>query len=94
MYAANAFLINGDWNKMDYICIIKDTGREPKIFKRIDKSHMNFGKKITRIILTYSQHDHAELLFNPKKLYNLKVFAFLQNVETIYFGHGPPLNHV
>lgn len=84
IYTSNAYLITGDWNKMDDVNTLIDTGRDPEIFESIDKAPTGFGKKkVSQIILTHSHYDHAELLCEAKNLYNSKVYAFSRDVTCV-----------
>ena len=87
IYSSNVYLLLGDWNKIDDVNAIVDTGADDYILKHIDKVHTGVGKRrIENVLLTHSHFDHTGGLKSIKEAYDPKVYAFAgANAQNIDF---------
>lgn len=77
VYSSNAYLLRGDYNALDDVNCLIDTGGCGKIVDEIKKINTGAGKKkIDIIILTHNHFDHTGGVAAIKNLFNSKVLAF------------------
>jgi len=70
-YTSNAYLVTGDYNQLDDVNTLIDTGRDPVIIENLLKISKGIGKKrIEQVIITHSHYDHKELLPQIRELFN------------------------
>lgn len=77
IYSAFAYFIRGNWNAINDVNTLIDTGRDPNIIDFINNLNTGLGKrKLDLIILTHEHFDHAGLMTTLKEIYKPKVIAF------------------
>ncbi|HOD79400.1 MAG: putative polyketide biosynthesis zinc-dependent hydrolase BaeB [Deltaproteobacteria bacterium ADurb.Bin135] len=77
VYTSNAYLVLGNWNRLEDINTLIDVGADGSIISEIENVHSGVGKnKVDQIILTHNHFDHTKNLAAIKKQYNTKVYAF------------------
>lgn len=77
VYSCNAYLILGDWNRLEDINCLIDTGSDGSIVDEILTLSTGFGKKaIERVICTHKHFDHIGGIKKIKAEYQSEVFAF------------------
>ncbi len=77
IYSSNAYLVRGDWNRLDDVNTLIDTGMNESIIRGIESSYGGVGKrKVERLVLTHNHFDHTGNLAAIKKLYEPRVYAF------------------
>jgi glyoxylase-like metal-dependent hydrolase (beta-lactamase superfamily II) len=78
-YSSNAYLVLGNWNRLDDVNTLVDVGADDSIIEAIEKSHTGVGKKkVDQVILTHNHFDHNAILGAIKERYGAKVYAFSQ----------------
>lgn len=84
VYTCNVYLVTGDFNAIDDVNTLIDTGRDLKIIDSILKASTGVGKKrIEQVIFTHSHYDHAGLIKDIKGKFNPKFYAFSSSIEAI-----------
>jgi len=90
IYSSNAYLVLGDWNKLDDINALIDTGSDAYIQSHIRRINTGVGKvQVDKIVVTHTHFDHVGGVSELQKLYNCKVLAFVEyekNVKKIKDG--------
>ena len=77
LYSSNAFLILGDWKRIEDVNTLIDTGSDPDIVDKIMDINTGLGKrKIDHVIITHDHSDHTASLPLIKKAFKPRVFAF------------------
>ena len=62
IYTSNVYLILGDFNGIDDVNTIIDSGRDSSIFNKITMINTGLGKKqVDQIIITHCHFDHNAL---------------------------------
>lgn len=86
VYTSNVYLVTGNFNSLDDVNTLIDTGRDPKIIHSILEASTGVGKKrIEQVILSHSHYDHAGLIKEIKKEFKPKIYAFSSSLEDIDF---------
>lgn len=76
LYSSNVYFILGDWNRIDDVNCLIDTGADDYIIEQINKMNTGVGKKeVDKVILTHNHFDHTSGLVAIKKQYNPEVLA-------------------
>lgn len=76
IYSGNSYLLLGEWNTLNDINTLIDTGTDDYILGEISKINTGVGKKpIEQVILTHNHFDHSGGLTALKEKYKLRVFA-------------------
>jgi len=84
IYTSNAYLIMGEWNVINDMNTLIDTGSDSCIFENIQSVNTGLGKnKVDQIVLTHTHSDHAALAEEAKRTYKAKVYAFGNNLKAI-----------
>lgn len=84
VYTCNSYLVTGDFNSMDDVNTLIDTGRDSKIMDRIWKASTGVGKKrVEQVIFTHNHYDHAGLIKEIKESFNPKFYAFSNSLKGI-----------
>ena len=79
IYTCNAYLILGDWNRLEDINTLVDVGSDGAIIDEIEMTSTGVGKKaIERVVLTHNHFDHAGGLRAIKEKYHPRVYAFTE----------------
>ncbi len=91
IYSCNAYLILGDWNRVEDVNTLIDPGIDGFILKEIEGISTGFGKlAIEQIILTHNHFDHAAGVMAVKERYKSRVLAFIDGPgvdELLSDGH-------
>jgi hydroxyacylglutathione hydrolase len=94
VYSSNAYLVLGDWNRIEDINTLVDVGSDPVILDQLEEIHTGVGKKkVDQVVLTHSHSDHIAMLPLIRERYNPTVFAFspyLNGVDHV-LKHGQRL---
>ncbi len=76
-YTCNAYLVLGDWNKIDDVNTLIDIGMDDYILEEIRTINTGVGKKpIDQIILTHNHFDHSGGLKTLIQKYNPKIYSY------------------
>lgn len=90
IYSSNSYLILGDWNKLEDINALVDTGSDAFIQKHIRRINTGVGKvQVDKIVLTHTHFDHIGGVAELQKLYGCQVLSFTkyeENKRTIVDG--------
>jgi glyoxylase-like metal-dependent hydrolase (beta-lactamase superfamily II) len=90
IYSSNAYLILGDWNKIEDVNALIDTGSDAFIQTHIRKINTGVGKiQVNKIFLTHSHFDHIGGVNAIQKIYGCDTFAynkFEKNIKTVRDG--------
>ncbi len=71
VYSCNVYLLLGDWNALEDVNTLIDTGRDPAVLDRLRAQSTGIGKRrVEQILLTHSHYDHVSLVPQLKTLYN------------------------
>jgi glyoxylase-like metal-dependent hydrolase (beta-lactamase superfamily II) len=77
IYSCYAYLILGDWKRLEDPNTLVDIGTTGSIIAAIEKINTGVGKTpVEQVILTHSHFDHAGGLPDIKARYNPRIFAF------------------
>jgi len=77
IYSSNVYLVRGDWNRLEDVNTLIDTGTDRSILDEIERTHGGVGKrKVERLVLTHNHFDHTGNLEAIKKQYRPRVYAF------------------
>ena len=77
IYTCNSYLILGEWNRLEDINTLIDTGTDGSIIAQIDQVPTGCGKRpVQQIILTHNHFDHAGGVPLLKRRYGARVLAF------------------
>lgn len=91
IYTSNAYLVMGDWKRIEDLNTLIDTGSDPAIIEQIMAINTGLGKKkIDQVILTHDHSDHTALLPEIKKRFQPLIMAaspFLNGVDRV-LKHG------
>jgi glyoxylase-like metal-dependent hydrolase (beta-lactamase superfamily II) len=95
IYSSNAYLILGDWNKLEDINALVDTGSDPFIQGHIKRINTGVGKvQLDKIILTHTHFDHIGGVDILQKLYGCQVLAYTKYIEKIRLIHDGEILHL
>ncbi len=84
-YTSNAYIVLGEWNTLDDINTLIDTGRDRKVMERLESVNTGVGKtRIEQIVLTHSHYDHSSMLPELAKRYNPDVYAYSKSLNDQY----------
>ncbi|MCX6665626.1 MAG: MBL fold metallo-hydrolase [Euryarchaeota archaeon] len=84
IYTSNVYLILGDFNGIDDVNTIIDSGRDSSIFNKITMINTGLGKKqVDQIIITHCHFDHNALAPELKKICNAKILAYSKEQESV-----------
>ena len=76
LYSCYAYLLLGDWNRLEDVNTLVDVGPNGAIIDMIDQINTGVGKKpVEQVILTHGHFDHAGGLPAVKASYNPRIFA-------------------
>src|SRR3989339_361610 len=76
-YSSNVYYIRGDYNALEDINTLIDTGADEYIFDELSKIFYGAGKRsVEQIILTHNHFDHTGGLKFLQELYKPKILAF------------------
>jgi len=79
-YSCKAYLILGDWNRLEDVNTLVDVGSDGFIIDEIDKTATGLGKNpIDQVVLTHNHFDHTRGLPEILRKYNPRVYAFGTN---------------
>lgn len=77
IYSSNAYLVLGDWNRIEDVNTLIDTGSDPAIVDDIRDINTGLGKKkIDQVIFTHSHSDHTAALPWIMEAFKPEVLAF------------------
>ena len=81
VYSCNAYLICGNWNALNDVNTLIDTGTDDFIYNELQTISTGVGKRrVEQIILTHEHFDHAGGLGFLVKQYNPIVIALSQSI--------------
>ena len=84
LYSSNAYLILGDWKRIEDINTLIDVGSDPNIVPIINSLDTGIGKnKVEQVILTHCHSDHTAALPAVIEAFHPKVFAFSPFIDGI-----------
>jgi glyoxylase-like metal-dependent hydrolase (beta-lactamase superfamily II) len=79
-YSCKAYLILGDWNRLEDVNTLVDVGSDGFIIDEIEKTSTGFGKNpIDQVVLTHGHFDHTRGLPDILREYHPRVLAFGTN---------------
>jgi glyoxylase-like metal-dependent hydrolase (beta-lactamase superfamily II) len=79
IYCCNSYLVLGDWNKLDDINTLIDTGSDAYILNEILKLNTGVGKvPVEKIILTHLHFDHCGGVQKIREQFRAKVFSWIK----------------
>ena len=74
VYTCNAWLVLGDWNRVEDVNALVDAGRDPAVIHDLLSARTGVGKrKLDRVVLTHSHFDHVEMLPRLRKMFEPQV---------------------
>ena len=94
IYSSNAYLVLGDWKRIEDVNTLIDVGSDPRIVDKITDMNTGIGKrKVEQVILTHSHSDHTAALAAVKKAFGPKVYAFSPHTDGVDYilKHGDRL---
>ena len=75
-YSCNAYLLLGDWNRVEDVNTLIDPGIDDFVAAEIEGLSTGFGKlPVQQILLTHNHFDHAAGVVALKKRYGAKILA-------------------
>ena len=81
VYTCNSYLICGNWNALDDVNTLIDTGTDDFIFTELQHISTGLGKKrVEQIILTHEHFDHCAGLHHFIEQYHPTVIALSQSL--------------
>lgn len=84
VYTSNVYLITGTWNTMDDVNALVDAGRDLSILEMIFEIPTGVGKKqVEKVVITHNHYDHTSMLFNVKKVFSPKVYAYSRSIDGV-----------
>jgi glyoxylase-like metal-dependent hydrolase (beta-lactamase superfamily II) len=76
-YSCYAYLVLGDWKRLEDINTLVDVGTDGFIIEEIERINTGVGKTaVEQVILTHNHFDHAGGLPAIRAKYNPRVFSF------------------
>jgi glyoxylase-like metal-dependent hydrolase (beta-lactamase superfamily II) len=91
VYSCNAYLVLGDWNRLEDVNTLVDAGAVGSVTGVIEKISTGVGKKpVEQVILTHSHFDHTGGLRAVIEKYRPVVYAFARIAgvhRTVTDGH-------
>ena len=76
IYSCYAYLILGDWNRLEDVNTLVDVGTNGSVIKQIEQVNTGVGKKpVEQVILTHGHFDHAGGLPAVKARYHPRILA-------------------
>jgi glyoxylase-like metal-dependent hydrolase (beta-lactamase superfamily II) len=95
IYSGNAYLVLGDWNKLDDVNALIDTGSDAYIQSHIKKINTGVGKvQVNKIILTHTHFDHIGGVRVLQNLYGCQVLSYIEYEKNIGLIHDGELLHL
>lgn len=86
LYSSNAYLVLGDWKRIEDVNTLIDVGSDPEIVQKIRDLNTGIGKrKVDQVILTHGHSDHTAALGAVKEAFGPKVFAFSPHTGGVDF---------
>jgi len=81
IYTGNSYYIRGDYNGIDNVNTLIDTGTDASVWQALEMMNQGLGKKkVDLVILTHEHFDHSGgLKFIRKATTDVKVLAFSGN---------------
>jgi len=77
VYSSHAYLILGEWNRLEDINTLLDVGSNNGIVSRVAAMATGFGKHaVEQVVLTHSHSDHTAGLASIIERYRPRVYAF------------------
>ncbi len=93
-YTCNVYFLLGSWNALEDMNTLVDTGRDPAIFKKIDKINTGVGKKkVDQVVITHNHYDHTGMLeevcsrYRPKRVFSFSP-TIKQATDRLYDGQS------
>ncbi len=75
-YSSNVYLLRGEWNRIEDVNAVIDTGSDAWYLTEIKKTNTGVGKKqIEKVLLTHTHFDHTGGLMALKLEFNPEILA-------------------
>ena len=92
-YSCKAYLVIGDWNRLEDVNTLVDVGSDGFVIDEIESLSTGFGKRpVEQVVLTHGHCDHVSGLSAIREKYNPTVYAFtrIDGVDEL-IGEGDAL---
>lgn len=77
VYSSHAYLVRGEWNRLEDVNTLVDTGSSSSIVTMVEAMATGFGKHpLEQVILTHSHTDHVGGLMELVREHQPRVFAY------------------
>ena len=97
VYSSNAYLVTGDWKRIEDLNTLIDVGSDPSFIDSLQKMATGIGKsKVEQVVITHDHSDHTRILPLIRQIFNPVVYAFspfmdgvdhvLKNGQTLKIG--------
>lgn len=74
VYSANAYLLLGEWNRIEDVNVLVDPGADPALLDFLEHAATGVGKrKLDLVVLTHRHYDHSTLVPILKARYGMPV---------------------
>lgn len=84
IYSSNAYLVLGDWSRLEDVNTLVDVGSDPAVMKSIEEAPTGVGKpRVEQVVLTHGHSDHCGLLPRIREAFHPKVFAFSSSIGSV-----------
>ena len=81
-YSGNAYLIRGDWNRLEDVNTLVDCGSDSHVIEAIEALPTGLGKQpVEAVVLTHSHFDHSGGLPAVRQRYQPVVYARDASIE-------------
>lgn len=76
-YSCVSYLVLGDWNRLDDVNTLVDTGADGSVVAEIERHSTGFGKRaVAQVVLTHGHFDHVGGAGALRERYGARVRAF------------------
>jgi glyoxylase-like metal-dependent hydrolase (beta-lactamase superfamily II) len=76
VYTSNAYLVLGDWNRLEDVNALVDVGQDPAVVADLRQRPTGVGKRrLDRVVLTHSHGDHVGMLPQVREEFHPRVLA-------------------
>jgi glyoxylase-like metal-dependent hydrolase (beta-lactamase superfamily II) len=79
IYSCYAYLILGEWNRLEDVNTLVDVGTDGSVIEQIEQINTGVGREpVEQVILTHGHFDHAGGLPAVKGKYHPRIFAYTE----------------